>query len=340
MTIEDDAKFEAEHRKRHHKHHFGWRPDLPDIRDYQYSTRRYHLEKPRTLPRKVDLRPGDPPVYDQGDLGSCTANGVAAVFEFDRIKQKEVDFTPSRLFIYFNERKIEGTVPFDAGAAIRNGIKSVATDGVCKETDWPYVESKFADTPPVSTYDLARKYRALNYFRLDNTKLYELKSCLAAGFPFVFGFTVYQSFMDASDNGGIIPMPSADEQALDGHAVVCVGYDDDAERFTIRNSWGTDSGDKGYLYMPYKYLTDDNLADDFWTIRTVTHDEGLVVPPPFELRRASRREQTPHNAAVAGFAVAINEAEKHRQTLKRRFGYTDQQIGNMALTYKARKRTP
>jgi C1A family cysteine protease len=70
-------------------------------------------------------------VYDQGQLGSCTGNGIAGAIEFDQRKQGTREFTPSRLFIYYNERVIEGTVTQDAGAQIRDGIKAVARDHQC-----------------------------------------------------------------------------------------------------------------------------------------------------------------------------------------------------------------
>lgn len=248
---------------------FGWLPDLPDHRDLPYRTMRLGLEAPLTLPRKVDLRNIDFPIYDQGRLGSCTANAIGAALEYDRIKQKLPDFRPSRLFIYYLERAMEGTAESDSGAYIRDGIKVVAKNGFPHEDAWPYDISRFAEQPPQSAFDDATKYLAVSYFRLDNTNIDELKICLAAGFPFVFGFTVYTSFFSANTNGGIVPMPG-NETVEGGHAVLAVGYDDDTERFTIRNSWSASRGDRGYYYMPYRYLNSSELSDDFWTIRTVT----------------------------------------------------------------------
>ena len=115
---------------------FGWTPDLPDARDYMYSAPEAVLTK---LPTKVDLRGSKmPKVYDQGELGSCTANAIGAAFEFGQIKQGQKDFMPSRLFIYYNERAMEGTIDTDSGAMIRDGMKSVAKLGVCTEDTWPY----------------------------------------------------------------------------------------------------------------------------------------------------------------------------------------------------------
>jgi C1A family cysteine protease len=235
----------------------------------QYYSMRMSLEAPLALPARVDLRPNCPNIYDQGNLGSCTANAIAGIFQYDRIKQNLPNFVPSRLFIYYNERAMEGSVNSDAGAYIRDGIKSVASEGVCRESLWQYDISRFATKPTDNCYADAIKYLALSYFRLDNSNITELKNCLAAGFPFTFGFTVYQSFMEANSNGGVVSMPG-NESIIGGHAVVAVGYDDTNSRFIIRNSWGTDVGDNGYYYMPYNYLTNTSLSDDFWTIRSVT----------------------------------------------------------------------
>ena len=81
---------------------YGWKPDLPDQRDFKYK-----LVTPMVLPPSIDLRTSGfmPAVYDQGQAGSCTANAISGAFEFGLIKQKIVDFMPSRLFVYYNERK-------------------------------------------------------------------------------------------------------------------------------------------------------------------------------------------------------------------------------------------
>jgi C1A family cysteine protease len=249
--------------------HYGWNPDLPDHRDMQYSVvRRAALAA--AVPNSVDLRAQCPPVYDQGQLGSCTANAIAGAFQFELMKQKLPSFNPSRLFIYYNERVLEGHPKTDSGAQIRDGVKSVATQGVCDETVWPYVISKFAAKPVKKLYTLALKNQALQYTRLNNTVINELKTCLASGSPFVFGFTVYQSFEgDVVAKTGIVPMPAKNESVVGGHAVMAVGYDDSKNAFIVRNSWGNSWGLKGYFYMPYAYITDNNLADDFWTITSV-----------------------------------------------------------------------
>lgn len=253
---------------------YGWRPDIPDKRDFYLTCR---ITAP--LPKTVDLRAKCPPVYDQGNLGSCTANAIGAGHQFEQIRQAQSrgSFVPSRLFVYFNEREMEGTTAIDSGAYIRDGMKSVVKQGACPETPstgsgqatWPYDVSKFAKKPPAACYQHALKHQVLQYRRLDQI-LSQLKACLASGHPIVFGFTVYESFESKSvAKAGVVPMPGGGERSLGGHAVLAVGYDDAKQWFVVRNSWGEKWGDKGYCYMPYAYLTDSDLAADFWTITLV-----------------------------------------------------------------------
>jgi C1A family cysteine protease len=246
---------------------YGWIPDLPDIRDHLYSA---PLPTLLALPPAVDLRAGCPPVFDQGQLGSCTANAIANAHLFDQLKQQaSAPFAPSRLFIYYNERVMEHSVRRDAGAMLRDGIKSIAKQGVCSETMWPYVIAKFAEEPPADCFRAALDHQAISYQRLVQS-LTQMKGCLASGYPFVFGFTVYESFesMDVA-RSGVVPLPGAAESVLGGHAVLAVGYNDAEQRFVVMNSWGTSWGMRGYFTMPYAYLTDQDLAADLWTVRVV-----------------------------------------------------------------------
>lgn len=247
---------------------YGWIPDLPDQRDFHFAAPQ---AVQASLPPAVDLTPSCPPVYDQGQLGSCTGNGVAGVLQFDALKEALADTsTPSRLFIYYNERVIEGTVDSDSGAQIRDGIKTVATTGACDETLWPYDIAKFAAKPKAACYTAAKKHRAITYSRVGQT-LPQLKGCLASGYPIVFGFTVYDSFESAEvAKTGVVPMPGAGEGVLGGHCVVAVGYDDASQRFTIRNSWGEGWGLAGYATMPYSYLLSHSLASDFWAVKSTS----------------------------------------------------------------------
>ena len=247
---------------------YGWSPDLPDHRDQLYAA---PIPLLAVLPAKIDLTPLCPPVYDQGLLGSCTANAIAAALQFDLLKQSApTAFAPSRLFIYYNERVLEGTVASDSGAQLRDGIKSVAKVGDCPELEWPYAIDKFRAKPPAQCYRDALRHTAVSYQRLTPI-LSQLRGCLASGYPFVFGFTVYESFETAAvAKTGHAPLPSAAERSLGGHAVLGVGYDDRRQWFIVRNSWGVKWGLKGYFTLPYAYLMDADLTADFWTIRVVS----------------------------------------------------------------------
>lgn len=239
---------------------YTWRPDLPDQRDHIYSSAL------ASLPPAVDLRAQCSPVEDQGQLGSCTANALAGALEFLTDKDGVPFKDMSRLFIYYNERRIEGTISQDAGAMIRDGVKSLKTYGSCDETLWPYAVSKFRLKPTAKAFKDALARRISEYSRI--TTLYSMKACLAAGYPFVFGFTVYDAFeSDAVARSGVLDMPAPGEKSVGGHAVLCVGYDDASSRVIVRNSWGAGWGQRGYFTMPYAYIASTNLADDMWVIR-------------------------------------------------------------------------
>jgi C1A family cysteine protease len=225
---------------------YGWLPDLPDHRDLFYSAVAPRLA---TLPKKVDMRSKCSPVEDQGQLGSCTANALVGALEFLEVKDGAPFVDLSRLFVYYDERVIEGTVDQDSDAFIRDGIKTLAKQGVCTETEWPYKASKFAKKPSRACYRTAKKHRIVSYHRV--TTVDEMRNCLAEGFPFVFGFTVYEAFESAAvARSGVLNMPGPKEKVVGGHAVMGVGYDDGARRFIIRNSWAATGNRRVTLPCP------------------------------------------------------------------------------------------
>ena len=222
------------------------------------------------LPNKVDLRPGCPPVYNQKNLDSCSSNAMAAAVEFDLRKQtgKRVIF-PSRMFVFYNSRAMEHTEKADEGVYIRDAIKALAKHGVCSESLWPYVEKKYATRPPKKCYDDAMRYRAVKYYRI-HRRVEDMRACLASGYPFTFGFTAHEKFKDVVKKTGSLEMPSPGERVIGKHAVLAVGYDDQASRLLVRNSWGAKFGMAGYFTMPYGYVLKEDLSADFWTIRFVS----------------------------------------------------------------------
>lgn len=243
---------------------YGWKPSLPDNRDL---TCQYDITDDLN---SIDLRIKCSSIYDQGKLGSCTANAILSAYKYDEINQQgHINFEPSRLFLYYNERQMEGKTEFDSGASIRDGIKSLNKIGVCSEDKWPYNISYFKYKPTQDCYTEAKGHGSLQYKRLIQD-IDQFKECLKSGFPFVFGFSVYESF--ESENvakTGIMKIPTENERVLGGHAVMCVGYNDDNKTFIIMNSWGEDWGDNGYFYMPYDYIKNNNFANDFWTISKI-----------------------------------------------------------------------
>ena len=242
------------------KRRYGWKRDLPDQRDLLYKP----LLTTTQLPPSVDLRSNCPIIQDQGNLGSCTAHALTAAVEFLEIKDKHPIRMLSRLFVYYNERMIEGTIYSDSGAALRDGVKALNKYGAPNEGLWGYNINVFTQKPNKQCYSTGAIHDIVQYKSLNNIN--DLKSCLASGFPFVMGFTVYESFESPIvASTGIVPMPQQNESVLGGHAVCVVGYDDSKQSFLVRNSWGTSWGLSGYFWLPYGFIT-TGLASDFWVI--------------------------------------------------------------------------
>lgn len=247
-------------------HRFGYIPDLPDHRDWLFSARRSEALA-LSLPLSVSLHDKCSPVEDQGQLGSCTANALVGALEYLELKDGKPLADLSRLFVYYNERALEGTVASDSGAMIRDGIKSLAKQGVCSEKAWPYRINRFTAKPSAKCYAEALTHKVTSYARIQT--LADMRACLAGGFPFVFGFSVYESMETPEvDRSGNVPLPVHGEQLLGGHAVLAVGYDDVRRVINFRNSWGSGWGDGGYGTIPYAYITNRSLAGDMWAMTT------------------------------------------------------------------------
>jgi C1A family cysteine protease len=248
-------------------HKYTWQASPQDHRDKPFGL----LLAEQSLPTSVDLRPQCPPVYNQGLISSCTANASAAAYEFDLKRQGKTDFAPSRLFIYYNERVLDGTENDpDSGSYLRTAAKVLNKVGVCDETMWPYTMD-FSARPTEECFAAAISHVSTAYHAIPNGDLNSMKVCLASGYPFIFGFIVYESFeSEEIARTGKMNMPSPTEKSLGGHAVMGVGYDDATQCMIVRNSWGAGWGDDGYFHMPYEYISNPGLASDFWQITTVT----------------------------------------------------------------------
>lgn len=239
---------------------YGCRPDTKDARD--------HLFRPRAMrtPAVVDLRAHCPPVMDQGQLGSCTAHGITGALRYEMLSKGLPDVQLARLQLYYDERAMEGSIASDAGAEIRDGIKSASKLGVAHEKLWPYQIKKFATKPTAKVYADALQFRAISYQRVDVSTT-ALKQAIAAGHTPVIGLTLYESFeSDKVARTGVVPIPSMNEQVVGGHCMYVVGYGQKHGYFTVRNSWAADWGDKGDCYFPESYLGSRALGSDYWII--------------------------------------------------------------------------
>lgn len=246
-------------------HGYGRLPDPPDERDHKI---RFGVAAVQPPPH-IDLSSSCPPVWDQGQTSSCTAFASLAGAMF-MLRGRVRYFTPSWLANYYWTRGYEHTTQEDSGAYIRDAIKTLANYGAPHGSLWPYVPSKLTRKPPPAVEKSAAQHRITGYLSVLQD-LGQMRSCLAQGRPIVIGFTVYESFESQKvAETGVVAMPKRGEQAIGGHAVLIVGYDDATRRFKFRNSWGPDWGDEGYGYFDFDYLTNPDLAGDFWTITAET----------------------------------------------------------------------
>lgn len=245
---------------------YGWNPDIPDKRDLKKICRLIPTAE------EIDLSISShmPPVFDQGELGSCVANATGAAFAYDHLKEHGEIYIPSRLFIYYNAREIENSINSDDGCQIRDAVKQLAALGTCHEDMWEYNISKFATKPTKKCYSEALKNQVLRYQRVNQTQQ-DIESVLFSGYPVVFGMAVYEGLeSEEIKKTGILPMPDLEnEKSLGGHAVMIVGYNRPKRKFKIRNSWSADWGIKGHFWADYDYILDSDLCDDFWVLQSV-----------------------------------------------------------------------
>ena len=252
-------------------HQLNFKPDNENFTPTTLNTITLKTNKPRRpakIPPLIDLskHPNMPPVYDQGDLGSCTAQALCAAYEIVLPGL----MCPSTLFLYYNERVFINTVNIDSGALIQDGIKSLEKHGVCPESQWPYIIKNFTKKPPQECYKSALSYKVLRAYNIRNT-LPEMQSSLASGIPFTVGILIYDSFMSPStEKTGIVKLPSRNDKVIGGHAVLVVGYDNSKQWFIVRNSWGKEWGAAGYFYLPYAYLLNSKLSSNLWTVNRIT----------------------------------------------------------------------
>ena len=244
---------------------YGWKRSPEDLRDKVADPAGLAI-----LP-EVDLRqsPAMPVVYDQGQLGSCTANAVAAALQFDcsldrRLQGRGNCHRRARLDIYNGERMLEGDpADQDTGAYGRDGFKYAQQTGVLLESVWPYDISTFAGPPPSGRRHLLTKPYAAVTQDVDH-----IKAVLSNQQTVAIGFDVYSAFEDTTGTTGYLDKPRRGESHLGGHEVLIVGYlASEPDYALVRNSWGAGWGPLGgYFLMEWDYVTDPYLCGDLRTI--------------------------------------------------------------------------
>lgn len=242
-------------------HRFGWKPDLDKISP-PFELKRgvaAAVIKPVT-----NLTLMMPPIRDQGDLGSCTGHGVGRVLDYAHYLKARRFFNPSPLFIYYNERVMEGTIEEDAGAMIADGIASVNRLGAASERCWPYDISKFARRPKAACYKTALNKQALKYYKVDNGDGVSIRKALSMDLPVVFGCYVYNGIYSVTAQNPVLPMPSG--RPVGGHCMVITGSNDAKQLYSVDNSWGTAWGLNGRFLIPYAYIHNRRVTDDCWVI--------------------------------------------------------------------------
>lgn len=260
---------------------------------------------PGSLPSKIDFSHQFPKIHTQGDLGSCTGQALTGVLEV--LLSQKMDYTQlSPMFIYYNERKLMGTIKEDSGACLSDGIRAICTWGVCSEKTWPYSDDKkkFKMKPSKNAYREGKKCMILSSLNESQVpySLKGIKFALSKNIPVAFGVYVYPSFEHAP--GGRIPIPSVDESPLGGHAMFFVGYDDDKQEFKFANSWGSEWGDNGFGYLPYDFVMNKSLdgnqklffKDDLWGIEKVgKEEEELSISSEESAKASTPREKVKRN---------------------------------------------
>lgn len=248
-----------------------------------YKTKRWQVKRSKKylfLPGAVDLSFWCSEVEDQKNLDSCTAFAGIALIEYfaNRSLGGYIDASP--LFLYKATRNLMNLFG-DTGASVRETMKAMALFGVPPNEYWPYEEELVNEEPPAFCYSFAQNYQALKYFRLDYSDIPEelllcqVKAVLAAGFPCIFGLTLYSSaYEDINITNGFIPVPHKKDRVVGGHALVAVGYSDYKKvepksesrgAILVRNSWGTQWGQQGYGWLPYEYIL-KGLTADWWSL--------------------------------------------------------------------------
>jgi hypothetical protein len=251
------------------QHAYGWVPDVPDFKALRYTFRPKGIIRPPVVYNIVT------PVKNQLTLGSCGPHAVTEHLEavmFQNNMANRVKLSPLAAYEFYGEKT--GTVGVDGGVSINLLFQVLAQTGVPTEQSWPYDLAKFGVAPPQAVRDEALHHKILSYHPILGGREYQL-ACLAEGYGFVCGISVYESFeSDYVEQTGIVPIPDRREKFMGGHAIYVWGYNEDLGGYWCQNSWGEwgcqapTTSERGFFFLPLEYLDPDRyLSSNFWTIR-------------------------------------------------------------------------
>ena len=241
----------------------GYIPSAINPNDEFYK----YIDKP--ISKSVDLTKYFSKVKDQGQMLSCTAFPVSAVYEF-AAKQNSKNVDISELFIYYNTRELRGNITEDTGATLLETINSVKEKGACYTENHPYAIDALSNKPSEIAYTEAQHQVVEKACRV-NISEKDFKYAIANGHPVIIGLKLFKSFYP-KDITGVIPFPSDNEAEYENygnHALLVVGYNDEEKLFKLRNSWGENFGESGYCYAPYDYIANSEYCLEAFIISNI-----------------------------------------------------------------------
>ena len=270
------------------------------------------------IAENVDLRPFFTPVKHQGDIGACTVYSLVSIYEYILKKSKSQSTDLSERFVFHNICATHEQME-DSGSTMSEALTTLQRDGVCAERLCPDIKH-FADSPSLEAFQDAQTHKVHTAKRVE-TKREAFQSALTEGYPVAITLKIFDSF--APTQGGYIPYPS-DEEISSGdfgwHAMVITGYIAKHELYIVRNSWGTEFGENGYCYIPYKYLESPDLNRNCCIITQINDGEEVRFAEDTHLGVVSNLGEISDRLKAA---VITAEVEKEKNNLKKseqRFG--------------------
>lgn len=256
----------------------GRKDPTPDPRDHRFMVAHPRAMKTTAPPRHVNLT-SLLTQFDQGNSSSCGAHAISGLSKI------LFGIDGSRLHTYWETRFLENDVEVDGGVETRDLFKVLQGYGTAPEHLWPFDLARLFVQPPSPVTIEAARRKIASYSRLVTED--EIIRCLASGYPFVTGITLYSSFDgDELARTGVMKAPNVGtEMIIGGHAMCACGYDLDFKESRIfkaagydpalvgdvaiccKNSWGAEWGDHGDVWVPILYMTNPGTGGDNWTGR-------------------------------------------------------------------------